>query len=283
MSSHFHSYPAPAKLNLLLHIVGKRADGYHLLETVFRFIDYSDTVELAVRTDGVIELLNPIEGVAPEQDLTVRAARLLQKESGSPLGVSIRLDKHIPMGGGLGGGSSDAATVLLALNQLWETKFSRQRLMELGLTLGADVPVFIFGKNALATGIGEKLNEINLKPAWYVVIHPGVHVPTAEIFKKFAGRVLTEEGSISIMRILETTQQRRNELQQVVSGLYPAVNEVLSELKKYGSPLMTGSGACVFLECQSKEEADKVYQAMSGKYKGFVAKGLNSHPLLDIE
>jgi len=283
MSSHFHSYPAPAKLNLLLHIVGKRADGYHLLETVFRFIDYSDTVELAVRTDGVIELLNPIEGVAPEQDLTVRAARLLQKESGSPLGVSIRLDKHIPMGGGLGGGSSDAATVLLALNQLWETKFSRQRLMELGLTLGADVPVFIFGKNALATGIGEKLNEINLKPAWYVVIHPGVHVATAEIFKKFAGRVLTEEGSISIMRILETTQQRRNELQQVVSGLYPAVNEVLSELKKYGSPLMTGSGACVFLECQSKEEADKVYQAMSGKYKGFVAKGLNSHPLLDIE
>lgn len=282
MTSHFHSYPAPAKLNLLLHIVGKRADGYHLLETVFRFIDYSDTVELAVRDDGLIELLNPIAGVAPEQDLTVRAARLLQQETGSRFGASIRLSKHIPMGGGLGGGSSDAATVLLALNHLWQTNIPRQRLMELGLQLGADVPVFIFGKNALATGIGEKLNEINLKPAWYVVIHPGVHVPTAEIFKKFAGRVLTEEGRISIMRILETTQQRRNALQQVVSELYPAVNEVLSELKKYGSPLMTGSGACVFLECQSKEEADKVYQAMSAKYKGFVAKGLNSHPLLDI-
>ena len=283
MNQTFHSYPAPAKLNLLLHIVGKRADGYHLLETVFRFIDFSDTVELSVRDDGQIVLLNPIEGVAPEQDLTVRAARLLQQETGSRLGASICLTKRIPMGGGLGGGSSDAATVLMALNHLWQTNIPRQRLMELGLQLGADVPVFIFGKNALATGIGEKLNEINLKPAWYVVIHPGVHVPTAEIFKKFAGRVLTEEGRISIMRILETTQQRRNELQQVVSGLYPAVNEVLSELKKYGSPLMTGSGACVFLECQSEEEADKVYQAMSVKYKGFVAKGLNSHPLLDIE
>lgn len=282
MNQTFHSYPAPAKLNLLLHIVGKRADGYHLLETVFRFIDFCDTVELSVRDDGQIVLLNPIDGVEPEQDLTVRAARLLQQASGATQGASIRLTKRIPMGGGLGGGSSDAATVLLALNHLWQTNLSREKLMELGLQLGADVPVFIFGKNALATGIGEKLNEINLKPAWYVVIHPGVHVPTAEIFKKFAGRVLTEEGSISIMRILETTQQRRNELQQVVSGLYPAVNEVLSELKKYGSPLMTGSGACVFLECQSKEEADKVYQAMSGKYKGFVAEGLNSHPLLDI-
>jgi len=282
MTETFQAFPAPAKLNLLLHIVGKRADGYHLLETVFRFIDFSDTVELSVRDDGQIVLINPIDGVAPEQDLTVRAARLLQQSSACTLGASIRLTKRIPMGGGLGGGSSDAATVLLALNHLWQTNLSREKLMELGLQLGADVPVFIFGKNALATGIGEKLNEINLKPAWYVVIHPGVHVPTAEIFKKFAGRVLTEEGSISIMRILETTQQRRNELQQVVSGLYPAVNEVLSELKKYGSPLMTGSGACVFLECQSKEEADKVYQAMSGKYKGFVAEGLNSHPLLDI-
>ncbi|BBF87001.1 4-diphosphocytidyl-2-C-methyl-D-erythritol kinase [Aquitalea magnusonii] len=282
MTHYFHSYPAPAKLNLLLHIVGKRADGYHLLETVFRFIDFSDTVELSVRDDGQIVLLNPIDGVEPEQDLTVRAARLLQQRSACPLGASIRLSKRIPMGGGLGGGSSDAATVLLALNHLWQTHYSREQLMEMGLQLGADVPVFIFGKNALATGIGEKLNEINLKPAWYVVIHPGVHVPTAEIFKKFAGRVLTEEGGISIMRILETTQQRRNALQPVVSELYPAVNEVLSELKKYGSPLMTGSGACVFLECQSKEEADKVYQAMSAKYKGFVAEGLNSHPLLDI-
>lgn len=282
MNQTFHSYPAPAKLNLLLHIVGKRADGYHLLETVFRFIDFSDTVELSVRDDGQIVLLNPIDGVEPEQDLTVRAARLLQQRSACTLGASIRLSKRIPMGGGLGGGSSDAATVLLALNHLWQTHYSREQLMEMGLQLGADVPVFIFGKNALATGIGEKLNEINLKPAWYVVIHPGVHVPTAEIFKKFAGRVLTEEGGISIMRILETTQQRRNALQPVVSELYPAVNEVLSELKKYGSPLMTGSGACVFLECQSKEEADKVYQAMSAKYKGFVAEGLNSHPLLDI-
>ena len=283
MTETFQAFPAPAKLNLLLHVVGKREDGYHLLETVFRFVDFSDTVEIAVRPDGAIELVNPIAGVPPEQDLTVRAARLLQEASGSPLGASIRLTKRIPMGGRLGGGSSDAATVLLALNHLWRCGLNREQLMALGLKLGADVPVFVFGKSALATGIGEKLNEITLKPAWYVVIHPGVHVPTAKIFQNFQLEVLTEEGGISIMRILETTQRRRNDLQQVVSGMYPAVNEVLSELRKYGSPLMTGSGACVFLECQSEDEADKVYQAVSKKYQGFVAKGLDVHPLIGID
>ena len=282
MSATFHSFPAPAKLNLLLHVVGKRPDGYHLLETVFRFIDLNDTVELAVRPDGVIELLNPTDGVPPDEDLTVRAAKLLQQHSACPLGVSIRLTKRIPMGGGLGGGSSDAATVLLALNHLWGTGVSRQTLMELGLSLGADVPVFIFGRNALATGVGEKLNEINLQPAWYVVIHPGVHVPTAKIFQNFSQEVLTEQGRISIMRILQTTQQRRNDLQSVVVKMYPAVNKVLSELSKYGFPLMTGSGACVFLECKSKDEADKVYQAVSKEYDGFVVKGLDSHPLIDM-
>lgn len=277
----FQDFPAPAKLNLLLHVVGKRPDGYHLLETVFRFVDFSDTVSLALRDDGRIVLETPIAGVDPEQDLTVRAARLLQAHAQSGLGVVIRLDKKIPMGGGLGGGSSDAATVLLALNRMWGLNLPRATLQELGLKLGADVPVFIFGRSALATGVGEKLNEIKLKPAWYVVIHPQVQVPTGKVFQNFSQEVLTEVGVVGIMRILETTQQRRNDLQNVVSNMYPAVNEVLTELRKYGSPLMTGSGSCVFLECQSKDEADKVYQAVSIKYKGFLAKGLDVHPLID--
>ncbi|NHR07225.1 4-(cytidine 5'-diphospho)-2-C-methyl-D-erythritol kinase [Chromobacterium haemolyticum] len=277
----FQDFPAPAKLNLLLHVVGKRSDGYHLLETVFRFIDFSDTVSLALRDDGCIVLETPIAGVDPEQDLTVRAARLLQAHAQCGLGVAIRLDKKIPMGGGLGGGSSDAATVLLALNRMWGLNLPRVALQELGLKLGADVPVFIFGRSALATGVGEKLNEIKLKPAWYVVIHPQVQVPTGKVFQNFSHEVLTEIGGVGIMRILETTQQRRNDLQNVVSNMYPAVNEVLTELRKYGSPLMTGSGSCVFLECQSKDEADKVYQAVSIKYKGFLAKGLDVHPLID--
>ena len=278
MTAVFHAYPAPAKLNLMLKVVGRRADGYHLLETVFRFIDYSDTVELALRDDGVIELVNPIDGVPAERDLTVRAARLLQEHSGTPLGASIRLTKRIPMGGGLGGGSSDAATVLLALNALWQTGLSRDTLMQLGLKLGADVPVFVFGRNAFATGIGEELTELELPEKWYVVLHPGVHVPTAEIF---SSELLTRDSDLSIMRILETTQQRRNDLQRVVASKYPAVSDVLNELEKYGSPLMTGSGSCVFLECDSEIEADKVYKALSHKYNGFVAKGLSSHPLFD--
>lgn len=281
MQQAFHTFPAPAKLNLLLHVVGKRPDGYHLLETVFRFIDFGDTLHLAVRDDGEIELLTPTAGVPPEQDLTVRAARLLQRESGCALGASIKLDKRTPMGGGLGGGSSDAATVLIALNRLWRLNWTRERLQRLGLQLGADVPVFIFGRNALATGVGEVLEPVSLKPAWYLVIHPQVHVPTAAIFRNFSESMLTEAEGVGIMRILETTQQRRNDLQGVVKEMFPAVNEVLSELKKYGSPLMTGSGACVFLEFESKDEADKVYRAVSNKYQGFIAEGLNVHPLFD--
>ncbi|AUH52586.1 4-(cytidine 5'-diphospho)-2-C-methyl-D-erythritol kinase [Chromobacterium sp. ATCC 53434] len=281
MQHPYHSFPAPAKLNLLLHVVGKRPDGYHLLETVFRFIDFGDTLQLAVRDDGEIALLTPTDGVPPEQDLTVRAARLLQRESGCRLGADIRLEKRIPMGGGLGGGSSDAATVLMALNRLWGLAWPRERLQALGLQLGADVPVFIFGRSALATGVGEILEAISLKPAWYLVIHPQVHVPTAAIFRNFSRPMLTEVGGAGIMRILETTQQRRNDLQDVVLEKFPAVNEVLSELKKYGSPLMTGSGACVFLEFGSKDEADKVYRVLSEKYQGFVAEGLDVHPLFD--
>ena len=175
-------YSAPAKLNLFLHVVGRRSDGYHLLQTVFRFLDFSDQVSLTIRDDNKIQLNTPILGVPAEKNLCVQAARLLQKESGTSLGVEISLEKLIPLGGGLGGGSSDAATTLLALNRLWELNWSREELMGLGLNLGADVPVFIFGENAFAEGIGEKLKPIKLFPAWYLVLTPPVHVSTADIF-----------------------------------------------------------------------------------------------------
>ncbi|AXK39334.1 4-(cytidine 5'-diphospho)-2-C-methyl-D-erythritol kinase [Crenobacter cavernae] len=278
MTYDFQAFPAPAKLNLMLKVVGRRPDGYHLLETVFRFIDFADTVEIAATDDGIIELVNPTPGVPAEADLTVRAALALKAASGSELGARIRLTKRIPMGGGLGGGSSDAATVLLALNRLWGAGFSRERLMELGLKLGADVPVFVFGRNAFATGVGEALTELDLPEAWYVVLHPGVHVPTAKIF---SSPLLTRDSRPSIMRTLETTQQRRNDLQAAVLAEFKEVDSALSELAKYGPALMTGSGSCVFLECESQDQANTVFRTVSEKYDGFVAKGLASHPMFD--
>jgi 4-diphosphocytidyl-2-C-methyl-D-erythritol kinase len=277
--SEFQSFAAPAKLNLMLKVLGRRADGYHLLETVFRLLDFCDTIDIAVRADMQIVLETPIAGVPAEQDLSVRAARLLQQACGCQQGATLRLHKRIPMGGGLGGGSSDAATVLLALNALWRCGLSREQLMALGLKLGADVPVFIFGRNAFATGIGEKLTAMELPQRWYVVLRPPVHVPTAEIF---SSPLLTRDSLPCIMPILETTQQIVNDLQGEVCRLYPAVGQALEELKKFGSPLMTGSGSCVFLECVTQSEAEKIYRIVSEKYDGFVAKGLQSHPLYDM-
>ena len=175
-------YPAPAKLNFFLHVVGRRADGYHLLQTLFRLVDHGDSLRFSPRNDGQVVLATPLPGVPSESDLTVRAARLLQATTGCRKGVEIHVEKHLPMGGGLGGGSSDAATVLLALNHLWELGLPRQRLQEIGLTLGADVPVFIFGRNAFAEGIGENLQPIKLSDAWYLVLEPPVQIPTAAIF-----------------------------------------------------------------------------------------------------
>jgi len=274
----FHAYPAPAKLNLTLKITGRRPDGYHLLETVFRLIDLEDTIELAVRDDGVIELLTPIPGVDPDSDLTVRAARLLQQACGTRQGASIRLTKRIPMGGGLGGGSSDAATVLVALNRLWNAGLSRENLMALGVRLGADVPVFVYGRNAFATGIGEELTPLELPDNWYVVLRPDVHIPTAQIF---SSPLLTRNSTPSIMRTLETTQQRRNDMQSVVRQNYPVVDQALNELSAYGPALMTGSGSCIFLECDTQDQANKVFEQLSTKWRGFVARGLDHHPMFD--
>ena len=269
--------PAPAKLNLFLHVTGRRDDGYHELQTLFRFIDLADTLHFVLREDGMVHRISDIEGVPEDQDLCVRAARLLQKETGSSLGVDIAVEKRIPMGGGLGGGSSDAATTLIALNRLWSLGLTRSRLMELGLKLGADVPVFIFGENAFAEGVGEKLQAYALPPAWYVVLFPPVHVPTAEIFSH---PELTRDSVSIIIRAL-STQPLRNDLQAVVCGLYPQVADYIDELGRHGRAMMTGSGACVFAEFGSREKAHAVLQQLPRSMRGVAVQGLLRHPLHD--
>jgi len=275
---------APAKLNLFLHVTGRRPDGYHLLQTLFRFIDLSDTLHFTLRDDGVVRRVNALEGVPAEQDLCVRAARLLQKESGCNLGVDITLEKRIPMGGGLGGGSSDAATTLLALNKLWRLGLSRARLMQLGLTLGADVPVFVFGENAFAEGVGEKLQAFPLPDAWYVVLFPPVHVPTAKIFTH--PELTRDTNSITIRALpigqsLSTVGWLGNDLQLIVCKLYPEVAQYLAILGKFAPAMMTGSGACVFAEFASEAEAQKVLLALPKEIQGVVVHGLSHHPLRD--
>jgi 4-diphosphocytidyl-2-C-methyl-D-erythritol kinase len=284
------SCPAPAKLNLFLHVVGRRADGYHLLQTLFRFIDLNDTLHFTLRADGEVNRINALEGVPPEQDLCVRAAKLLQQETGCTAGVDIVLEKRIPMGGGLGGGSSDAATTLLALNRLWDLGLSRQRLMQLGLKLGADVPVFVFGDNAFAEGVGEQLQAFPLPENWYVVLCPPVHVPTAQIFTH---PELTRNTISLTMRALPKGQDFRtggiegklklgNDLQAVACRLYPAVETHLQWLAKFAPSLMTGSGACVFAGFATEMEAQAVVQQLPANMRGFVARGLQQHPLKDF-
>ncbi len=270
--------PAPAKLNLFLHVVGRREDGYHLLQTLFRFIDLSDTLHFTLRKDGVVHRVNDVEGVPQEQDLCVRAARLLQQECGCKLGVGIMLEKCIPLGGGLGGGSSDAATTLLALNRLWQLGLSRERLMRIGLSLGADVPVFVFGENAFAEGVGEQLQAYPLPEAWYVVLFPPVHVATAQIF---AHPELTRD-TISLRIRGLSMEALRNDLQSVVCKLYPEVARHLAWLDRFAQARMTGSGACVFAEFASAGQAQAVLEQLPPDMRGIVARGLPHHPLRDF-
>lgn len=272
------TFPAPAKLNLFLHVVGRRPDGYHLLQTVFRFIDFSDQISFKLRDDGVIKLHNPIAGVPEEKDLCVRAAKLLQQKTGATQGVDIFLQKQIPMGGGLGGGSSDAATTLLALNHLWKVNVSPEQLLELGLQLGADVPVFIFGQNAFAEGVGEKLAAIELPPAWYLVLVPPVQVSTAEIF---TSKELTR-NTIPITIPPFSVWQGQNDLELVVCRAYPEVARCLEWLKRLENTTiaaMSGSGACVFAEFATEQAARAAFEQIPDDVKGFVAKGLDCHPM----
>lgn len=271
------AYPAPAKLNLFLHVVGRRPDGYHLLQSVFRFIDYGDSLRYKINSDGQVTRSTELAGVAPAQDLVIRAARLLQEHTGCKLGVEIAVEKRLPMGGGLGGGSSDAATTLLALNRLWNLNLPRTELQQLGLKLGADVPVFVFGESAFAEGVGERLQPIHLPPAWYVVLIPPVSVPTAEIFA--APELTRNTTSIKIPLLL--TADLHNDLQTVVCGRYPKVAEYLNWLGQHGKARMTGSGACVFAEFNSEDEASQVLARKPAGWQGFAARGLDRHPLRD--
>ncbi|MDR1648208.1 MAG: 4-(cytidine 5'-diphospho)-2-C-methyl-D-erythritol kinase [Zoogloeaceae bacterium] len=274
-------WPAPAKLNLFLHVVGRRANGYHLLQTLFRLLDFGDTLRFAPRADSAIVLATPLPGVPPEADLTVRAARLLQAESGTRQGVTIHVRKRIPTGGGLGGGSSDAATTLLALNRLWQLGFSRPRLQVLGLALGADVPVFVAGQNAFAEGVGEELTPVVLPPASYLILKPPVSVPTAAIF---SAPDLCRDTPL--MRRVEWTPDfaGHNDLEPVACRLYPEVAEALDWLRTQTRPApqpsrcrMTGSGACLFAEFttpEGKRRAEEIVQKIPAGWQGWVAAGL---------
>ena len=269
------AFQAPAKLNLFLHVVGRRPDGYHLLQSVFRLLDYGDTVHLSPRQDGVIRRVKEVEGVPENTDLAIRAATVLQQATGSRLGADIAIQKRIPMGGGLGGGSSDAATVLLALNRLWNLNLPSQRLIELGLKLGADVPFFIFGRNAWVEGVGEILHEIALEPACYAVFTPQVHVSTPQVF---AQADLTR-NTIPWKMAAFSKGCGHNDLQPVVCRMHPEVATCLEWLAGFGDARMSGSGASVFVELPNMEAAQQVVAECPARVSGFAARGLDFHPL----
>ena len=277
----WHSiYPAPAKLNLFLHVIGRRADGYHLLQTVFRFLGHGDRLRFSPRADGLIHLTTPLPGVVAEQDLTVRAARLLQTETACRAGVDIRIEKRLPLGGGLGGGSSDAATVLLALNHLWQLDLPRWRLQEMGLALGADVPVFIFGHNAFAEGVGEKLRAVELPPRWYVVLEPPLQVPTAAIF----GAPDLKRDSLPIEPQAWRPGVGGNDLEAVACARFPSIARHIACLSSLApSPArMSGSGACVFAEFADREEAGAALRQLPEGMRSWATAGLDRHPLLEL-
>lgn len=269
------SLPAPAKLNLMLHIVGQRADGYHLLQTLFQFLDYADTLHFNPRTDGQIVLHTAIEGVAHDDNLIVRAARLLQANSTTTQGADIWLDKKLPVGGGIGGGSSNAATTLVGLNHLWGTHHSLEFLAELGLSLGADVPVFVMGKAAFAEGVGEKLQPVKLPEPWYLVAVPPVSISTAKVF---SDKCLTRDTPLTNIRTV-LKQSGHNDCQAVVEKRYPDVRNALILLNKYVEARLTGTGSCIFGGFPNEQQAVNIATQISESLPSFVAQGANTSML----
>ncbi len=286
----FQTFLAPAKINLFLHITGRRADGYHTLQSVFELLDFYDIIRIRANNSGEIKRVNAVANVPESQDLTIRAALALQKATGCQQGADIHVEKHIPMGGGLGGGSSDAATVLLALNHLWGLHLTRAQLMQIGLTLGADVPVFIFGKTAWAEGIGELLSPVDLPQqitnnaldAHYVVLTPYIQVPTMQIFAH--PRLTRDTKPLKIADFSSTAFNHlnskcfKNDLEGIVCELFPAVASTLKWLNQFGEARMSGSGASVFVKVNSKQMADELFAKKPANTNGFIAKGLNKHP-----
>lgn len=277
-----HDCLAPAKLNLFLHVTGRRADGYHLLQSVFQLIDLADVLHFDLRDDGAILRMTDVPGVPASDDLVVRAATLLAGAAAErgrrPPGANIAVDKQIPMGGGLGGGSSDAATTLIALNHLWQLGLTRQELSALGLQLGADVPFFLFGENAFVEGIGECLTPVPTRSAWFVVIHPGISVPTPRIF---GDPELTR--NTKAVRIADFSERPlgfgKNDLQAVAARVFPPIADAVDWLSDFGEARMTGSGACVFAAFASEPEADAVLQRLPAAWRGWKARSLATHPL----
>ena len=272
-------YPAPAKLNLFLHVTGRRPDGYHLLQSAFILIDRQDRIRLRVRADGLVCRVNEVAGIAEADDLAVRAAQLLKDATRTNRGADIELEKSIPLGGGLGGGSSDAATVLIGLNRLWQTDLDPQRLRALGARLGADVPFFLFGRNAWVEGIGEILAPLEYPQRWYVVLVPPTPVPTQGIFT--APELTRNTEALKIEDFSAQPQDPRwvNDLQPVVVARYPEVRRHLEWLAGHGRARLTGSGGCVFAGYDAREEAEAVMKAVPASMQGFLARGMARHPL----
>ena len=270
-----NEWPAPAKLNLVLHVTGRRADGYHELQTLFQLIDLCDTITIAVRADGRIERPAGPANVAPEADLTLRAALALQRQTGTPLGADLRVRKRIPQGAGLGGGSSDAATTLLALNELWGCRLGLDELARLALPLGADVPVFVQGFSAWAEGVGERLTPVSVPAAWYVIIYPGVALSTREVFQS---PELTRNSPLITIRAFFQSGGR-NDCEPVVRARSPEVAEALDWLAREGSARLTGTGSCVFTSRSSAADAERLAARVPDRWMSFVARGLDTSPV----
>jgi 4-diphosphocytidyl-2-C-methyl-D-erythritol kinase len=287
-----HGCPAPAKLNLFLHVTGRRADGYHLLQSVFQLIDHGDTLDFDLREDERIVRVNEVPGVPEEQDLIVRALRALQAEyqrrfKKLPPGIDVRIEKRLPMGGGLGGGSSDAATALMAANYLWQAGLSTAELINIGLPLGADIPFFLFGETAFAEGVGEDLQAVPGPDCWYVVIEPGVSVPTAAIFT--APDLTRNTKAVTVADFLERNSGSqdsvgfgKNDLQDVAARLFPPVAEAIEWLGNHGAARMTGSGACVFSAFSTEQEAEQVLMQVPAKWTAWKARSLTKHPMKSL-
>jgi len=269
------SLPSPAKINLFLHITGQRSDGYHNLQTLFQLLDFGDKLVFRSNRSGNIKINGNIDGVDEKNNLIFHAATLLQKSTGCDLGCTIDLTKNLPMGAGLGGGSSNAATTLVGLNALWKCGLTANQLSDLGKTLGADVPVFVHGESAFAEGIGDILTPLTLPQRWFLVITPNCHVSTREVF---SNPQLTRNSSPIKIRALSGVEYR-NDCQDVVSKLYPAVGSVLQWVENFSAPLMTGTGASVFCSFDSKSEAQHVLSKLPKQWTGFVAKGVNRSPV----
>lgn len=271
-------WPAPAKLNLFLHVTGRRGDGYHDLQTLFQLIDLADDIRIQVRPDGLIERQAGAEGVPAEADLVVRAARALQAASGTALGATLNVIKRIPMGGGLGGGSSDAATALVALNNLWKCGLNEDELAAIGVNLGADVPVFVRGRSAWGEGRGERLTAVELPERWFVVLHPGVHVPTAALFQ--APELTRNSPPITMGGFLQSGG--RNDFEPVVRARYPQVAQALDWLGHFAPARLTGTGACIFAPCASLNEAQDIVTRVRAPWRAMATRGMNVSPLLAV-